>query len=240
MSRSPDAVLHDLRKEDPEFFEIYNRFVSVPGNNNVIDAKSRQLINVALSASPTCLCKETLAVHMKNAVSCGASKRELLEVLKMASALGLHACGTGVPILVEEMEAFGSPRKEAVLDQEQMKLKERFVDQKGYWSPFHNILLDNDKHFFESYSAYAAHPLESDLLHPKLREFILIALNSSTTHVYTAGIRIHIRQALKCGATFEEIMEVFKLAAAQGANTFYAALPVLNKLFPQKSNDNKD
>lgn len=220
-----------LKKEDPAFYEIYNRFVSVPCDNNIIDAKSRELINVALSASPTCLCQETLKIHVKNAVKHGATEKEILEVYKMVSAIGVHACGVGVPILVEEVEALSKQPIEVNYDDEQARMKQQYIDKKGYFTPFHGYLLDNDRRFFERYADYLSNPLETNLLDPKLKEFIYIAINVSTTHLYAAGIRTHIRIALKLGATYEEIMEVFKLASAQGRNTFYVGIPILKEIF---------
>jgi alkylhydroperoxidase/carboxymuconolactone decarboxylase family protein YurZ len=231
-----NAVLQDLLEKDSRLFEIYTRFVSAPYINNVIDAKSRELINVALSASPISLCKESLKMYMKNAMSHGATEREIIEVLKLVSVLGMHTCGVGVPILVEEYNAFRNQPKETVLNEKQQELKKKFVDKMGYWNAFRDTLLENDEDFFESYYDYLTNPWESNVLSSKLKELIYIAIDSSTTHLYGPGIRTHIRNALNCGATFEEIMEVFKLTSAQGTNTFYVCIPVLNEIFSENHN----
>jgi alkylhydroperoxidase/carboxymuconolactone decarboxylase family protein YurZ len=223
-----------LFEQDPEFFEIYKRFVSTPYKNDVIDAKSRELILVALSSSPTSLCKETLELHMKNAVSQGATEKEILEVLKLVSVLGVHTCAVSVPSLVDEYEKYSNQSIEPNLNNKQQKLKEHFIDKMGYWNSFRDILLDNDEDFFESYSDYLTNPWKSNILSPKLKEFIYIAIDSSTTHLFDAGTRVHIRNAFKYGATFEEIMEVFKLTSAQGVNTFYVSLPILKGIFSKK------
>ncbi|WP_342043320.1 carboxymuconolactone decarboxylase family protein [Bacillus sp. OTU2372] len=229
-----NSTLNYLFEKDPEFFEIYKRFVSTPYKNNVIDAKSRELILVALSSSPTSLCKVTLEIHMKNAISQGATEKEILEVLKLVSVLGVHTCAVSVPSLVDEYEKYSNQSIEPNLNNKQMKLKEHFIDKMGYWNSFRDILLDNDENFFESYSDYLTNPWESNILSPKLKEFIYIAIDSSTTHLFDAGTRVHIRNAFKYGATFEEIMEVFKLTSAQGINTFYVSLPILKDIFSEK------
>jgi alkylhydroperoxidase/carboxymuconolactone decarboxylase family protein YurZ len=226
-----NSTLHYLFKKDPEFFEIYKRFVSTPYKNNVIDAKSRELILVALSSSPTSLCKETLELHMKNAVHQGATEKEILEVLKLVSVLGVHTCAVSVPSLVDEYEKYSNQSIEPNMNNKQQKLKDHFINKMGYWNSFRDILLDNDEDFFESYSDYLTNPWESNILSPKLKEFIYIAIDSSTTHLFDAGTRIHIRNAFKYGATFEEIMEVFKLTSAQGINTFYVSIPILKDIF---------
>ncbi|WP_209123547.1 carboxymuconolactone decarboxylase family protein [Alkalihalobacillus sp. BA299] len=225
-----NSTLNYLLEEDKEFFEIYKKLVSTPYKNNIIDAKSRELINVALSSSPTNLSKDTLKMHIENAVNQGATEREILEVFKLVSVLGMHTCAVGVPILVEETSEF----KDAKLNANQEKLKEKFVEKMGYWHDFRNTLLLNDEHFFESYYQFLTNPWDSDILSPKLKEFIYIAIDSATTHLFDVGIRVHIQNALRYGATFEEIMEVLKLTSAQGVDTFYAGIEILNSVIAEK------
>jgi AhpD family alkylhydroperoxidase len=232
-----NSTLDYLLKKDAKFFNSFKGLLTSPSHNNVIDAKSRELINVALSSSPTSLCKETLKVHMKNAVTYGATEEELLEVLKLVSVLGMHTCAVGIPVLEEEMVNYRNQPKEINLNCEQEKLKKRFIDKMGYWNSFRDTLLENDEQFFESYLIYLTNPWESDILPSKLKEFIYIAIDSSTTHLFTKGIKVHINNALKYGATFEEIMEVFKITSGQGVNTFYTSIPILKEILSE-SNEN--
>lgn len=229
-----NSTLQYLLDEDKEFFEIYKKLVSAPYQNNVIDAKSRELINVALSSSPTSLCKETLKIHIENAIDQGATEKEILEVFKLVSVLGMHTCTVGIPLLVDEHEKQGHLREEVCLNNEQREFKEKFINKMGYWNSFRDTLLENDASFFESYYEYLTNPWENDILSAKLKEFIYIAIDSSTTHLFDKGIRVHIKNALKYGATFEEIMEVFKLTSAQGINTFYVSVPVLKTVISEK------
>jgi alkylhydroperoxidase/carboxymuconolactone decarboxylase family protein YurZ len=227
---SQETILNYLLEEDREFYDIYNKLVSAPYKNNIIDAKSRELINVSLSAAPTNLSKDTLRVHIENAIKEGATEREILEVFKLVSVLGMHTCAVGVPILVEETGKFA----EAKLDAHQEELKEKFIEKMGYWHGFRDTLLMNDEPFFESYYQFLTNPWDSDILSPKLKEFIYIAIDSATTHLFSVGIRVHIQNALRYGATFEEIMEVFKLTSAQGVDTFYAGIPILQSVLSDK------
>jgi alkylhydroperoxidase/carboxymuconolactone decarboxylase family protein YurZ len=50
----------------------------------------------------------------------------------------------------------------------------------------------------------------------KERELICIAIDCTITHTFEPGLRIHIRNALKEGATVHEILDVFKLASVIG------------------------
>ena len=63
---------------------------------------------------------------------------------------------------------------------------------------------------------------------PKEVELLGIALDASGHHhMYAPGTRRHIKNALKAGATLEEIMEVLKLCVVQGVQTFNLGLPIL-------------
>ena len=55
-------------------------------------------------------------------------------------------------------------------------------------------------------------------------------IDSSTTHMYEPGLRIHIRNALKYGATRDEIMEVFQLTSVLGVHTITMGVPALREV----------
>ena len=54
-----------------------------------------------------------------------------------------------------------------------------------------------------------------------------IAFDASFTHMYAPGTRRHIQNALKAGATVEEIMEVLKLCVAQGVRACNLGVQIL-------------
>jgi alkylhydroperoxidase/carboxymuconolactone decarboxylase family protein YurZ len=114
------------------------------------------------------------------------------------------------------------------LTERQKQLKERFIKDRGYWSE--NIwepVLKIDPDFFESYLNFSSVPWKRGVLSPKVKEFIYIAIDASTTHLYEPGLRQHIANALKYGATKEEIMEVFELVSVLGIHTCTMGVPVL-------------
>jgi alkylhydroperoxidase/carboxymuconolactone decarboxylase family protein YurZ len=110
----------------------------------------------------------------------------------------------------------------------QKELKERFAKDRGYWKEdsFGQILrLDPD--FFEAYLNYSSKPWKKGVLPPKIKELIYIALDASCTHMHAVGTRVQIKNALKYGATKEEIMEVFELVSVLGIHTLTMAVPIL-------------
>ncbi len=113
------------------------------------------------------------------------------------------------------------------LTERQQQLKAQFERERGYWSPLWDGMLRLDADYFEAYLNFSAVPWRKGPLEPKFKELIYIAIDSSTTHLYAPGLRIHIQNALKYGATKEEIMEVFELTSVLGIHTCTEGVPVL-------------
>ena len=94
---------------DPEFFAAYTRFSSVPWVSGTLEPKVKELIYTAFDVSATHLYVSGLRQHIRNALDYGATREEVLEVIELASVIGIHSCTVGVPILVEELAAGGTP-----------------------------------------------------------------------------------------------------------------------------------
>ena len=109
----------------------------------------------------------------------------------------------------------------------QQRIKDEFIEKRGYWDGFWDGLLKLSPDFFEAYLHLSAIPWTTGTLEPKVKEFIYIAIDAATTHLYEPGLRIHIRNALKYGATKEEIMEVYQLTSVLGMHTCTMGVPVL-------------
>lgn len=94
---------------DPDFLEAYLEFSSVPFKNSHLDLKTKELIYIAFDVAATHLYEPGTRVHMQNALIYGATKEEIMEVIEIASLLGIHSVNVGVPILLQEMEREGIP-----------------------------------------------------------------------------------------------------------------------------------
>lgn len=112
-------------------------------------------------------------------------------------------------------------------DVDRRRLRNDFVDQRGYWNPFWEGMLELDPEFFKAYLAFSGVPWKNGTLEPKIKELIYIAIDASTTHLYEPGLRQHIKNALGYGATREEIMEVYELTSVLGIHTCTLGVPVL-------------
>ena len=93
-----------LRQWDPAFMEAYLAFRSVPHQKGALDAKTRELILIAINVATTHLYAPGARRHMQNALGLGATRDEILEAIQLTTVLGIHACNMAVPILAEELE----------------------------------------------------------------------------------------------------------------------------------------
>ena len=214
---------------DPAIVEAFVAFRRVPFSAGNLPRKYQELILLAVNASATHLYVPAITAHMKNAISEGASSDEVLEVLEMVSVIGMHTCSTGVPILLEELAAAGmSPPKQ--LSSRQQDVKDRFLKERGWWSDFLEAMVILQPDLLEAYVGYSTVPWKRGAIPPKIKELVYIAIDAQTTHLYVEGLRSHIRNALKLGATAEEITEVFALISGMGFHTLTVAVPELLKL----------
>lgn len=113
------------------------------------------------------------------------------------------------------------------LTDRQIKIKNEFLEHTGYWSDTLERLLVLDETFFETYVTFMSKRWKRSVLEVKTKELILIALHSSVTHLNENALRKHVKNALKLGATKEEIMEVFQLTSALGMHTLALGVPIL-------------
>lgn len=98
----------DILQLDPEFLDTYTRFSSVPWESGPLSPKVKELIYTAFDVAATHLYVKGLRAHIRNAIGYGATREEILEVIELASLIGVHSCAVGFPILAEELVAAGA------------------------------------------------------------------------------------------------------------------------------------
>ena len=98
---------------------------------------------------------------------------------------------------------------------------------KGDWNPLWDTFHELDPEFLEAYLAFRNVPHREGPLPTKYKELILIAINAATTHLYGPGVRRHMQNALKAGATKEEILETIQLTTVMGIHSCNLAIPIL-------------
>lgn len=103
----------------------------------------------------------------------------------------------------------------------------RAHQDKGDWNPLWDTFHELDPKFLEAYLAFRSVPQENGPLPAKYKELILVAINAATTHLYGPGVRRHMQNALKAGATKEEILETIQLTTVMGIHSCNLAIPIL-------------
>lgn len=96
----------------------------------------------------------------------------------------------------------------------------------GDWNPFWDTLADLDPDYLEAFLAFRAVP-QNGPLPRKYKELIFIAINVATTHLWSSGARRHMQNALKAGASREEILEVIQLTSIMGIHSVTMGVPIL-------------
>ena len=210
---------------DPAWAALCRRMASDPWVSGVLPRRTVELVGLAVNAACTNLNAEGTRRHIRGALAAGATRAEILLVIKMASLLSIHSCSLGAPILLEEAAAAGAPLPArtpapAAPVSDAMRAKGMWNDA---WDPFFAL----DPAWTDAFMAAGVGVYAGGVFEPKLAELLSIAFDASITHMYAPGTRRHIRAALSHGATVAEIMEVLKLCVVQGVQAANMALPIL-------------
>ena len=221
------GALELLREWDPRWAEAYARATNDVWRREVLPRKLVELIGVLLSAACTNLDRDGTRRHVRAALEAGATRDEILFVIKCAALGAIHSCSLGAPMLLEEAAAAGAPMPERRAGEatpfcDEMK---RIGQWNAAWDPFYALdPVWTDRFFAAGVPVYA-----SGVLPAKEIELLSVAFDASFTHLYAPGTRRHIRGALAAGATVEEVMEVLKLCVAMGAQSCNLAVPILEE-----------
>ena len=221
-----EAALETLRDWDPQWAEACFAMSTNPWNSGKLERKLVELIGVALNAACTNLNAEGTRRHIRAALEAGATREQILLVLKCASVMSIHSCSLGAPILLEEATIAGVQKQTTPNPATPACDKMKAVGQWNVaWSPFYDL----DPQWTDEFMATGLGIYASGALPAKDVELLSIAFDASFTHMYAPGTRRHIKNALKAGASIEEIMEVLKLCVAQGVQACNLAIPILDE-----------
>jgi alkylhydroperoxidase/carboxymuconolactone decarboxylase family protein YurZ len=228
-----DAALDQLREWEPKWAETCVQMTLNPWTSGVLSRKLVELIGVALNAACTNLNPDGTRRHIRAALQAGATREEILLVLKCASVMSIHSCSLGAPILLEEAKAAGKqPSLKPAAATPACDQMKSIGQWNTAWDPFYEL----DPIWTDEFMATGAGIYGSGVLPAKEVELLSIAFDASYTHMYAPGTRRHIRNALNAGATMEEIMEVLKLCVAQGVQACNLGVPILAEELERRRN----
>lgn len=211
------AIAADLRRVSPEIHEAASQFWNSALGAGVLSPRLKELVLLALHATVTAIDSEGVRRHVRRAIAAGASELDVLDVLLTIVGAANHALYFAVPVLIRELQAAGHPDAEPPpAGAEAQAVKEEFIRTRGFWNEQREPILRLMPRYFAALSQVSTASWRRGSLTVKERELICIAIDCTVTHMYEPGLVIHIRNALKSGATREEILEVFQLASVIG------------------------
>lgn len=223
------SVPERMRGTAPSSLDAASQFWRRALGNGYLSPRITELVLLALHASPTALNGEAIKRHVARAITAGASEHDVLDVLISIVGVGNHAVYFALPILMEELKAAGREDEACLpaLRSDLEAIRDDFVKTRGYWNEDRDAIARLLPDYFKALSELSMEPWKHGSLSPKEREFMYIAIDCSVTHTYGPGLAMHIRHALKHGATREEILTVFQLASLMGLEGYILGVEAL-------------
>ena len=211
---------------DPDFFEAYLNYSALPWTNGVLEPKLKEFVYIAIDVATTHLYEPGMRIHIRNALSYGATPREILEVIKVVSGMGVHTMTLGVPALRRALERRGQalPPEDAG---RATGLRKAFETTHGYWGDQWADILRMDPDYFEVMLGLTASPHAPSGLSERTIALMHIAASAATTHLHARTVETQIERALDAGAGAAEIMEVLQLASVLGLHSCTFGVPLL-------------
>lgn len=227
-----EIALRKLAEWDPAWAEASKKMSTDPWKNGVLSHKLIELICVGLNAANTNLNADGTRRHIRAALDAGATRDQILCVLKFATAMAVNSCAAGFPVVCEEASG---PEIDQLSDANRERLKKAggvtpSVDKLkalGHWNPEWDTLLILDPLWTDEFISTALPIYTSGVLSGRDVALLSVALDSSFTHMDSASVKRHINNAVKAGATIYEIMDVLKLCVSHGVATCNLAVPIL-------------
>ena len=228
---SYEMAMEQLREWDPKWADTCRKVTSEPWVSGVLSRKMVELTRVALSAAWTNLNPEGTRRHIRAALEAGATREQVLLVLKMAAVMSMDACSLVIPILEEEAS-------QSELDQVEVRRKKSLKEAGGttnidkmksndMWSTVWDPFVDLAPVWTDRFAGLVTGIYESTVLSAKEMQLLSIAFDTSYTHMYAPATRRHIRKALSAGASVDEIMAVLELCVLQGFDACSLGVPIL-------------
>jgi len=234
------AALNKLREWDSAWAERALKMTTNPSADGVLPTKFIELVLIGLNASRANLTPEGARRHIQAAIAAGASRQEILFVLKCAAATSIHSGSFNAPLLLQEasvgsLEDFGALRRKRLEKVGKATPGVEKIKAMGHWSEEWDSLLFLDPVWTDEYMNMLAALYAESVLPPKELELLLIAFDAAYVHIYGPGTRRRIKKAFKAGATVDEIMQVLKLGVVQGMQACTLGVSILAEELERKA-----
>ena len=99
------SFFDEMLELDPEMFEAYTNFSTTPWRTGPLSPAEKELIYISYDIATTHLYVPGTKLHIRNALNHGASVGQVLEVMELASMIGVQGVTATIPALIEELAA---------------------------------------------------------------------------------------------------------------------------------------
>jgi alkylhydroperoxidase/carboxymuconolactone decarboxylase family protein YurZ len=228
----PATEVDRIRDASPTSFEAAATFWRSAFEGTHLSARMKELILVALHASPSSVNEQAIERHVARARAAGATDADILDVLLSIVGLANHALYFAIPVLLDEFKANGRDLDAQLPDltRDAEAIRDDFIKTRGFWNEQRDQLARLMPGYFKALSKLSAEPWKSGSLAPKERELIYIAIDCSITHTHETGLRMHIRNAIRHGVTREEVLETLQLCSLMGMESYILGCQAMMKL----------
>ena len=216
------ATVAAVRRASPSFFAAVDGFWRAICENPHLTPRMRELILLALHASSSALNTQAIERHAQRAIAAGASEIDVLDVLATIIPLANHPLYIGIPVLLDELRIAGQEAAAELppMTDEVRAIRENFIGSRGYWTAMRDTIGQLMPNYFTTFITACMEPWRSGSLTARERELIYIGIDCTISHTYEPGMRMHIKNALRYGATRDEILAVFQLAGLLGTEGY--------------------
>ncbi len=209
----------------PEFFSYILFSHSYPWEKGSLSPKEKEFICIGVNAAVSTQSVEGLRIHIPRALDLGATKEEILTVLHIASGMGIHTYTEVAPHLMQICA------ERNLLDPDTEAAFEAHVDtfmpkDSPTRAPMEAVLRMDPEFCLETLRRYVELS-HNGALSNRMRELIIVAYDSSCTHMLAYGAANHIRRALDAGATPQDIVETLILTASIAQQSLAVGVPIL-------------
>jgi alkylhydroperoxidase/carboxymuconolactone decarboxylase family protein YurZ len=118
------------------------------------------------------------------------------------------------------------------------KAEETFTSALGdsmVWDESWQCLAQIDPEIFHASVNLIAVPRKKNHLSAKMQALVALTVDSNSTHLYTPGIRQHIKAAAAAGATKAEVLEVLELSSTLGIHACNIGIPTLVQVLKEEN-----
>jgi alkylhydroperoxidase/carboxymuconolactone decarboxylase family protein YurZ len=222
-----------LLQVSPAYFEAYLKMHRVCLTRKRLSPKIQEFVFLAVAAACTHIHVPAIRAHIKASRALGATMNEMVEVIGITYLLGVHTVNLGLSLLSELMDDLGISRADYQMDDVRLQMKSRFIEQRGFWPEHFSVLVEMDPHFFQEYTDFSSFASVPKVLEPKVRELIICAIDAATNNLYARGTKIHMQNALRLGATVDEVIEMLEITSLMGIHGVTHSAPLLIEEFRQ-------